>query len=172
MEPAKPATTPLPISSADPLKELTASACGWHTIQMAVLGFTGLCGVLRTAGSPAPRAVQVLAAALAVIAVAAACLAVLLVGQIAYPVCAGTTGPGAGRDLARARARLRTGIGITVAALLIAVMATLSGWWPAQTPPRPPADELLSATGQAWCEPPVIPPRPPGSPQAGAELSG
>jgi hypothetical protein len=134
MEPAEPATAPLPISPTDPLKELTASARGWHTIQMAVLGFTGLCGVLRTAGSPAPRAVQVLAAALAVAAVAVACLAIFLVGQIAYPVSARTSGPGAGQDLARARTRLRTGIGMTVAGLLIAVIATLSGWWPAHTP--------------------------------------
>src|ERR1700729_3278196 len=149
MEPAEPATAPLPISPTDPLRELTASARGWHTIQMAVLGFTGLCGVLRTAGSPAPRAVQVLAAALAVIAVAAAFLAIFLVGQIAYPVTAGTSGPGAGQDLARASARLRTGIRMTVAALLIAAIAGLSGWWPALTAAS--AGERISTTSQAWC---------------------
>jgi hypothetical protein len=152
MEPAEPHAPTLPISPPDPLKELTGSARGWHTIQMAVLGFTGLCGVLHTVGSPAPRAVQVLAATLAAIAVVVACLAVLLVGQVAYPVAADSTGPGAAQDLARARSRLRSGIGITVGALLIAVLATLSGWWPAQTTPTAPsAVELTSTAGQAWC---------------------
>jgi hypothetical protein len=33
---------------------------------MAVLGFIGICGVLRTTDSPAPRALQWVAAALAV----------------------------------------------------------------------------------------------------------
>jgi hypothetical protein len=41
---ARPAAAP-----GDRLKELSASARGWHTIQMAVLGFIGICGVLRTA---------------------------------------------------------------------------------------------------------------------------
>jgi hypothetical protein len=159
MEPAEPATAPLPIWPTDPLKELTASARGWHTIQMAVLGFTGLCGVLRTAGSPAPRAIQVLAAALAVIAVAAAFLAIFLVGQIAYPVSARTSGPGAGQDFARARARLKTGIRMTVAALLIAAIAGLSGWWPALTPATAAsAVAPISTTSQAWCGMPAIRP--------------
>jgi hypothetical protein len=150
MEPAERATTPLPISPSDPLKELTASARGWHTTQMAVLGFTGLCGVLRTVGSPAPRAIQVLAAALAVIAVAVACVAIFLVGQIAYPVSARTYGPEAAQGLARARTRLRTGIRMTVAALLIASIAGLSGWWPAHTPATAAsAVERISTTGQA-----------------------
>ena len=44
--------------AAGRLAELSASARGWHTIQMAVLGFIGICGVLRTSDSPAPRAIQ------------------------------------------------------------------------------------------------------------------
>ena len=39
---------------------------------MAVLGFIGICGVLRTTGSPAPRAVEWLAAGLAVAALVVA----------------------------------------------------------------------------------------------------
>jgi hypothetical protein len=36
-------------------RSLSASAPGWHTIQMAILSFIGICGVLRTAGSsPVP----------------------------------------------------------------------------------------------------------------------
>ena len=64
-------------------EDLSASARGWHTIQMAVLGFIGICGVLRTTGSsPAPRAVEWLAAALAVAALVVACLAVSLSGGL------------------------------------------------------------------------------------------
>ena len=48
--------------------------------------FIGICGVLRTADSPAPRAVQWLAAALAVAALAVASLAIFTVGRVAYPV--------------------------------------------------------------------------------------
>ena len=36
----------------DRLERLSASARGWHTIQMAVLGFIGICGILRAASSP------------------------------------------------------------------------------------------------------------------------
>src|SRR5215469_6327054 len=76
-------------------EELSASARGWHTIQMAVLGFIGICGVLRTASSPAPRAVQWLSAALAVAALAAACVAIFTVGRVAYPVGDATRGTSA-----------------------------------------------------------------------------
>jgi hypothetical protein len=69
--------------AAGRLAELSASARGWHTIQMAVLGFIGICGVLRTTDSPAPRAIQWLAAALAVAALAAASLAIFSVGRVA-----------------------------------------------------------------------------------------
>ena len=57
MEPSE-AGAARPVAAPDDrLKELSASARGWHTIQMAVLGFIGICGVLRTADSPAPRTV-------------------------------------------------------------------------------------------------------------------
>jgi hypothetical protein len=39
------------------LAELRTSARGWHGVQLAVLGFIGLCAVLQgQADSPAPRA--------------------------------------------------------------------------------------------------------------------
>src|SRR5204862_4497614 len=80
-------------------EELSATARGWHTIQMAVLGFIGICGVLRTTGSsPAPRAVGWLAAALAVAALVMACLAVFTVGRVAYQVTAATGETGASPD--------------------------------------------------------------------------
>jgi len=53
---------------------------------MAVLGFIGICGILRTTISTAPRAVQWLAAALAVAALAVACMSIFTIGRVAYPV--------------------------------------------------------------------------------------
>lgn len=103
-------------AAAPGLAELSASARGWHTIQMAVLGFIGICGVLRTAGSPALRAVEWLAAALAVGALAVACLAIFTVGRVAYPVTAATGDASAVPGIGHAAARLRAGIRLTIVA--------------------------------------------------------
>ena len=46
------------------IAELRGSARGWHGVQLAVLGFIGLCGVLREgAGSGEPHWLQVLSRA-------------------------------------------------------------------------------------------------------------
>jgi hypothetical protein len=52
MEPSEAGAARQVVAPADRLQELSASARGWHTIQMAVLGFIGICGVLRTTSSP------------------------------------------------------------------------------------------------------------------------
>ena len=132
----------------DRLERLSASARGWHTIQMAVLGFIGICGVLRTTTGPAPRAVQWLAAALAVAALAVACTAVFTVGRVAYPAGDALDGD---RAAAGGTARLRAGIRLTIMALILAVIAALSGWWP--SPASNPAVAVTGTTGQAWCGP-------------------
>ena len=112
---------------------------------MAVLGFIGICGVLRTTGSPAPRAVQWLAAALAVAALAAASLAIFTVGRVAYPVDDAADGASALPSAGQAAARLRAGIRLTIVAVILAVIAALSGWWrvhrpaPPLSPSPPPA---------------------------------
>jgi hypothetical protein len=115
------------VAPGDRLERLSASARGWHTIQMAVLGFIGICGILRTTSSTAPRAVQLLAAALAVAALAVACMAIFTVGRVAYPVGDALE---ADRAVAGGTARLRAGIQLTIIALILAVIAALSGWWP------------------------------------------
>lgn len=136
---------------ADRLAELAASARGWHTIQMAVLGFIGICGVLRTSDSPAPRAIQWVAAALAVAALAAASLAIFSVGRVAYPVDDAADGGGAVPSAGQAAARLRAGIRLTIVAVILAVIAALSGWWPAKASTA--AVAVTSTSGQAWCGP-------------------
>jgi hypothetical protein len=135
---------------ADRLEKLSASARGWHTIQMAVLGFIGICGVLRTASSPAPRAVQWLSAALAVAALAAACVAIFTVGRVAYPVGDATRGASAVPGAADAGARLRAGIRLTIVAVILAVIAALSGWWPSASTTTA-AVAVTATSGQAWC---------------------
>ena len=151
MEPSEAGAPEPAVVPADRLEELSASARGWHTIQMAVLGFIGICGVLRTTSSPAPRAVQWLAAALAVAALAAACAAIFAVGRVAYPVSDSTDGAGAGLSAAGAAVRLRNGIRLTIVALVLAVIAALSGWWPSADAAA--AVAVTSASGQVWCGP-------------------
>src|SRR5271165_4047842 len=109
MDPDEASVSRAAAAPGDRLEKLSASARGWHTIQMAVLGFIGICGILRTASSSAPRAVQWLAAALAVAALAAACAAIFTVGRVAYPVNAAGNAS-APPDVAHAAARLRAGI--------------------------------------------------------------
>ena len=119
---------------------------------MAVLGFIGICGVLRTTSGPAPRAVQWLAAALAVAALAVACTAVFTVGRVAYPAGDALDGD---RAVAGGTARLRAGIRLTIMALILAVIAALSGWWPspasnpASRSPAPPVKLVRPARQRA-----------------------
>ena len=149
MQPGEPGGAPRPGAGAD---RLSAAARGWHTVQLAVLGFVGICGVLRsTAAAEAPRVVQWLALGLAVAAFAIACLAVLLVAGLAYPIRSADAAPD-GAELRRGAARLRSGVRLTVAALVLAVLATLSGWWPASgAAASGAAVELTDSGGRRWC---------------------
>ena len=151
MEPSEAGATQPAAAPADRLEEISASARGWHTIQMAVLGFIGICGVLRTPDSPAPRAIQWLAAALAVAALAAASLAIFSVGRVAYPVNDAADGSSAVPSAGQAAARLRAGIRLTIVAVILAVIAALSGWWPAKASTA--AVAVTGTSGQAWCGP-------------------
>lgn len=114
----------------NPIEQLSSSARGWHTIQVAVLGFIGICGVLRTTSTSTPRAVQVLAALLAIASLAVACVAIFLVGRVAYPFNAPSDTSQRASEVAQARQDLQTGIWLTVLALILIVIAALSGWWP------------------------------------------
>ena len=112
--------------------ELRVSARGWHGVQLAVLGFIGLCGVLQQdAGSTKPHWLQVLAGLLVLAAFGTACLATVLVALAAWPVY--TSRPRAAvddGDVASTSKRLRTGITLTYVAVAVIALATSSAWWP------------------------------------------
>ncbi|WP_432133383.1 MULTISPECIES: hypothetical protein [unclassified Streptomyces] len=116
---------------------LRTAAKGWHGLQLAVLGFVGLCGVLKGSGpDQVPRGVQILAGVLALAALAVACLAVLLVGLVAWPLYGGArTAPAA-----RAGRVLRLGIVLTFVAVVLLALSTAASWWPV---PRRGATEGL-----------------------------
>ena len=67
----------------DRLAELRGSAKGWHGVQLAALGFIGLCGVLQTGDASDPMPLQVLAGILVLVAFACACLGIYYVGRAA-----------------------------------------------------------------------------------------
>jgi hypothetical protein len=123
-----------PPPSGEGAERLASSARGWHSIQLAVLGFIGICGVLRTGSdSNGPQWIRWLSAALALFAFVLACLAIYQVGRVAYPFY-GAPGPSsvpAGPDgLAASTRRLRTGVRMTYVAVGCLALAAVSGWWP------------------------------------------
>lgn len=139
-----------PPAPGDALERLSGSARGWHTIQMAVLGFIGICGVLRSTSSSVPAWVQWLAGALAVAALVLAGTGIYLVGRVAYPFDAAQADPAA---IARAAGRLRSGIRVTVVALILIVVAALSGWWPrtADAGTGSAGVTVSDRGGRSWC---------------------
>jgi hypothetical protein len=122
-------------SSASRLVELRASAKGWHGVQLAVLGFIGLCGVLQgAAGQKGPHWLQVLAGLLVLLALVLACLATALVATAAWPVQELENGVAAGVSadnlLHQTAGRLRLGIMITFLAVVVLAVGATSSWWP------------------------------------------
>ena len=122
-------------SSASRLVELRASAKGWHGVQLGVLGFIGLCGVLQgAAGQHGPHWLQVLAGVLVLLALALACTATALVATAAWPVHELEDGAAAGVSvdqlLHHTARRLRLGITITFLAVVVLAVGATSSWWP------------------------------------------
>jgi hypothetical protein len=116
------------------LDELRTSARGWHGVQLAVLGFIGLCGALQSgAASTEPRWLQLLAAVLVLTALAIACLATVLVAGAAWPVGGwrrSSARDGTGEEVRRGGRHLRTGIVLTFVAVGLVALGTSSSWWP------------------------------------------
>ena len=114
------------------LAELRVSARGWHGVQLAVIGFIGLCGVLQEGRPDNPWWLQVWAGVLALVALALAVIATFLVALVAWPLYGGrkpelTDDPA---TLRREGRRLKQGLVLTFAALAALALGTASGWWP------------------------------------------
>lgn len=116
------------------LSELRTSARGWHGVQLAVLGFIGLCGALKGSGGTDDAAwLELVAGALVLTSLALACVATVLVASAAWPVY-GSAGPvvTAEEEVRRTGRRLRAGIVLTFLAVVVLALATSSSWWPSQ----------------------------------------
>ena len=133
------------------MDKLSETARGWHTVQMAVLGFVGICGILHTADGTVPHGIQLIAAVLAGGAFVLGLVGILTVGRVAYPLDSAHTEA----DLVRRVAQLRGGIRTTVVALALVVVAALSGWWPHSTDSAAATASVSvsvsDANGRTWC---------------------
>jgi hypothetical protein len=113
------------------LEELRASARGWHGVQLAVIGFIGLCGVLKGGRPDNPMWLQVLSVLLVFLALALACAATYLVARVAWPLYGARHEVGdEAAEVARAGRRIKQGLVLTFMAVAVLAVATASGWWP------------------------------------------
>jgi hypothetical protein len=137
---------------AERLAELRNSARGWHGIQLAVIGFIGLCGVLKGEGSTAPRWVEVLAGYLTLGALAFACLATYLVGRAAWPLYdVRRAAPPVAEELLRTSRRITSGLVLTFSAVAFVALAGASSWWPEKSAEGGGAAVELQAGGTSVC---------------------
>lgn len=116
----------------DRLAELRASAKGWHGVQLAALGFIGLCGVIQTADSTNPWALQVIAGVLVLVAFVLACAGIYLVGRAAWPLYRGDGEPTAAdeRAVAQVSRLLTRGLLMTFLSIAAVALGTTASWWP------------------------------------------
>jgi hypothetical protein len=112
----------------DPAGQVAASAKGWHSLQMAVLGFIGICGMLRE--GTGPSWLQWFAAGLVLLGLLIAAVAIIMVGRVAYPFYGGPMAIGTREQLPAAGRQLRRGIRMTFVSVATIAIATVSGWWP------------------------------------------
>jgi hypothetical protein len=119
-------------AAQDRLAELRDSAKGWHGIQLAALGFIGLCGVIQTGDSSAPRALQVMSGILVLVAFALACAGIYSVGRAAWPLYRGEPDAAAGEEapIATTSRQLTRGLLMTFLSVATLALATATSWWP------------------------------------------
>ena len=120
-------------TSAEPqdrLAELRSSAKGWHGIQLAALGFIGLCGVIQTGDATDPWALQVLSGILVLVAFALACAGIYLVGRAAWPLYRGEPEAGDAAAVERTSSQLTRGLLMTFLSVAALALATATSWWP------------------------------------------
>lgn len=113
---------------AERVAELRASAKGWHGIQLAALGFIGLCGVIKTGDGSDPWTLQVLSGILVLVAFALACAGIVFVGRAAWPLYGGGAGSaGSAADVSR---QLTRGLVLTFLSVAALSLGTATSWWP------------------------------------------
>jgi hypothetical protein len=116
----------------DRLAELRASAQGWHGVQLAALGFIGLCGVIQTGDSTNPWSLQVMSGILVVVALVLACAGIYLVGRAAWPLYGGESPAVAGDEAATelTSRQLTRGLVLTFLSIAALALASAASWWP------------------------------------------
>lgn len=119
-------------AAQDRLAELRVSAKGWHGIQLAALGFIGLCGVIQTGDSTDPWVLQVLSGILVLVALVLACAGIVLVGRAAWPLYRGDPAAMDGGETAVAivSRQVTRGLLMTFMSLAALALATAASWWP------------------------------------------
>ncbi len=145
-------TSEVPSPQSGRLAELRVSARGWHGVQLAVIGFIGLCGVLKPDGTAAPTWLEAVAGILALAALALACLATYLVGRAAWPLYDAGAPADDASELLRTSRRLTTGLLLTFVAVGLLALGGATAWWPSDAEADVVAGSVeVQAQGESWC---------------------
>lgn len=147
------------LSGGGVLADVTRAARGWHGVQLAVLAFIGLCGVLTNGDEGTPRGLQVTAGVLAIVALALSCLSIFLVASVAWPFSTAASDVSSDtrtRDSAPGARRLRLGVGLTYVAVGTMALAASIGWWPTEASTGTDDDggasvEITDGSGRTAC---------------------
>lgn len=146
---------PPPGSEQDRLSELRASAKGWHGVQMAVLGFIGLCGVLQRGDRGDPAWLEMWALLLALASLATALWAIVLVGRAAWPLYGPSPEPPPEADhdarVRTASRQLSRGLALTFVSVALLAFGTASSWWPSEEGGNAGLVEVQADSGQRVC---------------------
>jgi len=141
------------LTPQDRLAELRSSAKGWHGVQMAVLGFIGLCGVLQRNDGGDPKWLQVWALVLAVAALLLALLAIVLVGRAAWPLYGPQPETPSGTEyddrLRTTSRQLSRGLALTFVSVALLALATATSWWPSESGAS--LVQVQATSGQTVC---------------------
>jgi hypothetical protein len=133
------------------LAELRNSARGWHGVQLAVLGFIGLCGVLSGDATGAPSWLEWLSMYLALAALACACIATYLVGAAAWPLYRARAPTDGAGEIQKTSRRVTSGLVLTFVAVILLALATSSSWWPSNKGEAGSEVLVQTTSGQTAC---------------------
>jgi hypothetical protein len=149
-----------PAAGPDRLAELRSSAKGWHGIQLAALGFIGLCGVIQTGDRSEPMSLQVLSGLLVLAAFVLACAGIYLVGRAAWPLYRGEPEAGGEAAVATASGQLTRGLLMTFLSIAALALATAASWWPEEGGGASGTVEVRTNDGRTACGELAVSPQP------------